>query len=80
MQRTQSGCKNFTKGTVSIDHLKCKCNALVKGIVDVRVAYMRKLAILSNREPMVTAHYNPVLCSYLWHVTLIPDKVPIYSI
>ena len=35
-------------------------------IVDVRVAYIRKLAILGNREPLVTANYSPVLCSYLW--------------
>ena len=34
-------------------------------IVDVRVAYIRKLAILGNREPLVTANYSPVFCSYL---------------
>ena len=35
-------------------------------IVDVRVAYIRKLDVLSNREPLVTANYSPVLYSYLW--------------
>ena len=35
-------------------------------IVDVRVAYIRKLAILGNRDHLVTANYSPVLCSYLW--------------
>ena len=34
--------------------------------LDVRVAYIRKLAILSNGEPIVTANLNPVFCSYLW--------------
>ena len=32
----------------------------------MRVAYIRKLAFLSNREPLVTANYSPVFCSYLW--------------
>ena len=40
--------------------------SLVTTIVDVRVAYIRKHATLSNREPMVTANYSPVFCSYLW--------------
>ena len=35
-------------------------------IVDVGVAYIRKLAFLSNREHMVTAKYSPVFCSSLW--------------
>ena len=35
-------------------------------IVDVRVAYIRKLAILGDRDHIVTANYSPVLCSYLW--------------
>ena len=35
-------------------------------IVDVRVAYIRKLDFLSNRYHMVTANYNIVFCSYLW--------------
>ena len=44
-------------------------------IVDVRVAYIRKLAILGDRDHIVTANYSPVLYSYLWgHLTLIPDK------
>ena len=34
--------------------------------VDVRVAYIRKLAILGDRDHIVTANYSPVLCSYLW--------------
>ena len=38
-------------------------------IVDVRVAYMRKFAVLSNREPMVTANYSPVFYSYIWGAT-----------
>ena len=33
--------------------------------MDVGVAYIRKLAFLSNREHMVTANYNTVYCSYL---------------
>ena len=40
------------------------CNCTV--IVDVRVAYIRKLAILGDRDHLVTANYSPVLCSYLW--------------
>ena len=35
-------------------------------IVDVRVAYIRKLAILGDRDHLVTANYSPVLCPYLW--------------
>ena len=35
-------------------------------IVDVRVAFIRKLAILGDRDHLVTANYSPVLCSYLW--------------
>ena len=35
-------------------------------IVDVRVADIRKLDFLSNRQHMVTANYNTVLYSYLW--------------
>ena len=34
-------------------------------IVDVRVAYIRKLDFLIKREHLVTANYNTVLCSYL---------------
>ena len=35
------------------------------GIVDVRVAYIRKLAFLGDRDHIVTANYNTVFCSYL---------------
>ena len=35
-------------------------------IVDMRVTYIRKLAVLANRQPVVTANYSPVICSYLW--------------
>ena len=35
-------------------------------IVDVRVAYIKKLAILGNRETLVTANYSPVFFSCLW--------------
>ena len=35
-------------------------------IVDVGVAYIRKLAILGDGNPLVTANYRPVFCSYLW--------------
>ena len=38
-------------------------------IVDVRVAYIRKLAFLGDRENIVIANYNTVFmvfCSYLW--------------
>ena len=38
----------------------------VFGIVGVRVAYIKKLAILGDRDHIVTANYSPVLCSYLW--------------
>ena len=38
----------------------------ISAIVDVRVAYIRKLAILGDRNHIVTANYSPVLCSYLW--------------
>ena len=41
-------------------------NLSVFPIVDVRVAYIRKLAILGDRDHIVTANYSPVLCSYLW--------------
>ena len=41
-------------------------DALRSTIVDVRIAYIRKLAILGNRELMATANYSPVLCSYIW--------------
>ena len=34
-------------------------------IVDVIVAYIRKLAFLSNRKHMVTANYNTVFSFYL---------------
>ena len=38
---------------------------IIYAIGDVRVAYIRKLAFLSNRKHMVTAKYNTVVCSYL---------------
>ena len=38
----------------------------MSSIVDVGVACIRKCDILSNREPLVSANYSPVLCSYLW--------------
>ena len=34
-------------------------------IVDVRVACIRKLALLGDRDHIVTANYNTVYCSYL---------------
>ena len=34
-------------------------------IVDVRVAYIRKLAFLADRDHIVTANYNTVYCSDL---------------
>ena len=34
-------------------------------IVDVGVAYKRKLVFLSSRELMVTPNYKTVFCSYL---------------
>ena len=37
-----------------------------ENIVDVRVAYIRKLAFLGDRGPLVTANYSPLFCSYLW--------------
>ena len=46
--------------------LFCTFQILGSGIVDFRVAYIRKLTSIDNREPMVTANYNPVFCSYLW--------------
>ena len=43
--------------------------------MDVIVAYMRKLSILNNRKPVVTANYSPVFFSYLWGpLDLIPDN------
>ena len=39
--------------------------SIIMIIVDVRVAYIRKLAILGDRDHIVTANYNTVFCSYL---------------
>ena len=34
-------------------------------IVDVRAAYIRKLAFLGDKDHIVTANYKTVYCSYL---------------
>ena len=47
-------------------HVLCTPAYLSGTIVDVRVAYIRKLAILGDRDHIVTANYSPVLCPYLW--------------
>ena len=49
-----------------LTYVKLYLKILHMPIADVRVAYIRNLAILSNRRPIVTADYSPVFCSYLW--------------
>ena len=68
---TNAGCKHFAvyAGPENIPENRHSFDAKVKHvkqIVDVRVTYIRKLAILGNREALVTANYSSVFCSYLW--------------
>ena len=55
-------------------------------IVDVRVAYIKKLAFLGDRDHLVTANFNRVYCSYLQgpldHSSLLPGlklELPIFT-